>query len=124
MKGLSRFGLAVLIALTAAGAFAENPGGGNSTQATCSAWCFNGTTHTVSCSGSCSAVDASCPDQLGYVACNGGISYCPAGCPAGPYCEDVSGTSCTVMGSWTTCAMAEGMSDCICNNMGVWFCLG
>jgi hypothetical protein len=64
-------------------------------DATCTAVCNSGI--TVSCTGSsCSAVNASCPSQQGYVTCGTRTVYCPScppppGCPGGvPACSSLS----------------------------------
>lgn len=62
---------------------------------TASALCDNGTTITCSLSGSgtCQGVNASCPSEVGFVRCGGNYSYCPNTCPSCPgtlSCEDLN----------------------------------
>ena len=70
--------------------------GGVTTKATCSAHC--GSSPDVSCSGSaCSAVDQSCPDQRGYVTCDGTTYNCPvcsAVCTEGSFMTITVGPTC------------------------------
>lgn len=61
---------------------ADDTGGG--TRATCTARCNNGS--TVSCTAStCSAQDANCPTNNGWVRCNGVTTSCGS-CPASGPC--------------------------------------
>ena len=65
---------------------AQEGGGGEGTQSFCSADC--GAYAPVSCNGnSCSAVNRSCPEQRGYVQCDGNYFYCPE-CPTTPECTE------------------------------------
>lgn len=95
-------------------------GGGISARANCTAQCIGGT-KTVSCSGTCTAVDANCPSHAGFVICNGVYSYCPTPCPT-PQCEEVNGTSCSVQGSSKACYWPDGSQyECDCF-FGEWNC--
>jgi hypothetical protein len=92
--------------------------GGNSIQATCSAYCAGGSQIEVTCPGSCTAVDINCPYTPGYVTCsNGSTTYCqPNPCPTGvSYCESVNGSSCSPNGWTRSCTGSDlGTYTCRC----------
>jgi hypothetical protein len=90
-------------------------GGKPTDKASCSAWCSGGTQISVSCSGSCTAVDVNCPQTNGYVVCNGVKTSCQYVCPGGTYCEQLNGTSCPFRGATTSCWGSDGLAySCDC----------
>lgn len=147
MRGTCRFGLAALIVLTFASLPAlaaegvspacgigsaeplwqsskKDPQGGVSGHATCYANCATGSVLSVTCGGSCTAVDANCPSHPGYVLCHGSgsITYCSPGCPpSAPSCEALNGTSCSPSGSKRPCILDGFTYECTCH-WGSWLC--
>lgn len=103
-------------------------GGKPTDKASCSAWCSGGTQLSVSCSGSCTAVDVNCPYTNGYVVCNGVKTSCTYICPLGTYsyCAQVNGTSCSPQGATTSCWGSDGLPyGCDCMGFGgtlEWIC--
>ena len=93
-------------------------GGQAQVKSSCSAYCAGGSTLTVGCSGTCTAVDVNCPSTNGYVVCNGIRTNCSSSCPATPppYCEALNGTSCSTQGATTPCTGSDGLPyscDCL-----------
>lgn len=73
--------------------FQADEGGG--TDATCTAYCGN-LNPWVQCqyASSCTAVDANCPTERGYVICDGTTYYCNACCTNGANRNVTSGPTC------------------------------
>jgi Tfp pilus assembly protein PilV len=84
-----------------------------STQVSCSATCYNGTTVSTTCTGTCTAVDANCAgNQSGWVSCNGFYTTCQS-CPVS--CEATNGTACSPNGSQKECVMSDNfVGSCNC----------
>jgi len=84
---------------------ANKPRGLQKSACTATANCSSG---TVSCSGNstCTAVDAACPSQAGYVTCDGVTTNCGA-CPGSgnPNCDD-----CAATGDCISCCRCDGFS--------------
>lgn len=119
---LAVLGLAVLSTVQATAFSGIGEGGGPSTEATCSAYCAGGSILEVTCAGTCSATDVSCPSTRGWVTCNGVTTYCPSTCPTGAYCTAVNNTSCSPNGSKRSCLGDDGVSyQCTCV-WGHWIC--
>jgi hypothetical protein len=114
LKRLFRFSAAFGLVLAVA---AQVQGGRPPVKAACSAWCVGGTTLTVNCSGTCTAVDVNCPQTNGYVVCNGVKTSCASACPSAPppYCETLNLTSCSTRGATTACWGSDGVQySCDC----------
>ena len=99
---------------------------GEGAQSLCQAQCANGTSVSTQCSGTCTAVDANCPETpYGYVACNGVYTYCSAACQSctGPSCEGLHDTYCSPRGSETSCCSPDGLQNqCFCGFGNKWIC--
>jgi hypothetical protein len=97
--------LALLQADHGAGPAAKKPTRLN--KAYCEAQCGGGTTVSVNCSGSCTAVDRNCSvNQRGYAQCYGGSPvYCPSACPTTCSAE----TPCPGGGS----VWCQGVDECV-----------
>lgn len=78
-------------------------GGGETTDAVCIADC--GTLNpNISCNyvSSCTAVDANCPTERGYVICDGTTYYCNACCTNGQIRNVTTGPICSCEDGMTT----------------------
>lgn len=99
---------------------------GDGAQSLCQAQCANGSWVSVSCSGTCTAVDANCPTSpYGYVACNGVYTYCSASCQActDPSCESLHNTYCPTRGATRPCCSVDSFQqECICGFDNKWIC--
>ena len=136
MKGLCRLSIVTLLVLTfgalpfpvsadslcqtqnaAEPLWMTRPSGGDgvSAQGTCVANCGNGTSVSTICSGTCTATDSNCPNNIGFVTCNGVYTYCSYACPVPPYCEQTNGTSCSGSNSTRDCSTPDGwIFQCNC----------
>lgn len=124
MKRLFRLAAAFGLVLAVA---SQVQGGKPTDKAACSAWCAGGTTLSINCSGTCTAVDVNCPSTNGYVICNGVRTSCSSTCPVTPaYCESLNGTSCSPRGATTPCMGSDGVQySCDCITFGGssrWLC--
>jgi hypothetical protein len=81
--------------------FQADEGGG--TDATCTAYCGE-LNPWVQCqyASSCSAVDANCPTERGYVICDGTTYYCNACCTNGQTRSVIAGPTCSCEEPGTT----------------------
>lgn len=81
--------------------FQASEGGG--TDATCMADCGE-LNPWVQCqyASSCTAVDANCPTERGYVICDGATYYCNACCTNGQFRSVVTGPNCSCEEPGTT----------------------
>jgi hypothetical protein len=97
-----------------------------SDKATCSAHCANGSMVSATCGGTCMAVDFSCPQNNGFVVCNGVRTDCIGPCKSGASCEATNGTSCPYQGATLPCRTADGSQNtCNCWGFGgtlAWSC--
>lgn len=145
MRGLCRFGIIALLALTFGAlpfvAAADAPscattnamaplwmarpgggGGGVTEQSTCVANCGSTSVSTI-CAGTCTATDVNCPYTNGYVTCNGVYTYCPTTCPSLPDCQASNGTYCAAVGSKMSCLTSDNfVSQCTCRTSHTWLC--
>jgi hypothetical protein len=81
--------------------FQADEGGG--TDATCTAYCGE-LNPWVQCqyASSCTAVDANCPTERGYVICDGTTYYCNACCTNGQIRSVIAGPTCSCEEPGTT----------------------
>lgn len=144
MKGLCRLGIVTLLVLTfgalpfpvsayslcqtqnaAEPLWMTRPSGGDggvsAQTTTCVAGCGNGTSVSTICNGTCTATDSNCPNNIGFVTCNGVYTYCSYACPVPP-CETLSGTSCSPRGSTTDCSTDGWIYGCHCSVNNLWLC--
>ena len=83
--------------------FQADLGEGGGTDATCIADC-GPLNPSVSCqySSTCTAVDANCPTQQGYVICDGTYHYCTPCCTNGQVKNVITGPNCSCPDGQTT----------------------
>jgi hypothetical protein len=77
-------------------------------QKDCSASATCGSDPPVSCSysgsgGSCSFANRNCPNQQGYVTCQGVTTWCPTECPPSVWCQQ-----CDATGDCFACCRCDG----------------
>jgi hypothetical protein len=92
-------------------------------KATCTADCGPYPAVTAQCSGTCQAVDRSCPNR-GYVQCSDGVRvYCsePCLCTATTFCPEGAVLSCT--GTGLSCMGGNGLCFVQCDGQAE-FCPG
>ncbi|MES1243364.1 MAG: hypothetical protein ABUT39_17260 [Acidobacteriota bacterium] len=82
---------------------AELGGGGGGTDATCIADCGPLNSAAIcQYSSTCTAVDADCPSQQGYVICDGVYKYCAPCCTDGQIKSVITGPNCSCPDGQTT----------------------
>ena len=97
------------------------PTGVTGEKATCTAQCGGGTSVTVNCSGTCTAVDRNCDNrQQGYAKCTGGSQVnCPDPCPCWADTPCPNGSWVWCMG-YDHCVGGPGYCFAMCDGVATW----